>query len=147
MKKKHLIITSIVFSILLILLSCNIFASGVTDEMKKSVDKTQNSVKNAGNIIENATNGAANTAKNMVDDAGNKIENGMETGENMMQNVAGNMTYDTTGNYNTTQTSANETASMTSNVWLWMILATIAIVIVALVWYYTSQTNNSNKNH
>ncbi len=72
---------------------------------------------------------------------GSTVENTFKDGENKVSAEMNN-------GYNTTQTSSQtDMTTNTSNVWLWVILAAIALVIIALVWYYTSQTNNNSSRH
>ena len=60
------------------------------------------------------------------------------------------MTENLTGDYNTTKTTADDvTASVSNNatMWMWIMLAVVAVLIIALVWYYAAQTNNHNGRH
>lgn len=60
-----------------------------------------------------------------------------------------NSTANTTSNYTVAKAStvANDTTFMgiTSTAWTWIILAVAAILIIALIWYYSVQVSN-NKN-
>lgn len=76
---------------------------------------------------------------------------------NMVNNAA-NGVRDAVGNTNNSGYTANRTATtraatttnggntflgMNSTMWTWLILAAVAVVIIALVWYYSNQVTNN----
>lgn len=163
MLKKSLICT---LAIVILSLCCTIcFAAedgnkiNLGNEIMKSIDKTENSMKNvvSGNVI--------NDAGNMVRDGINSVEDGMNNVGNDMRNAGntvggtiddmGNMNNDNNntavtglnnGGYNTTRTSVDQTLNngintMTATTWMWIILIVAAVTIMAAIWYYATQGN------
>lgn len=174
MLKKSLICT---LAIVILSLCCTIcFAAedgnkiNLGNEIMKSIDKTENSMKNvvSGNVI--------NDAGNMVRDGINSVEDGMNDVGNGMRNAGntvggtiddmGNMNNDNNninnndnndnnntavtglnnGGYNTTRTSVDQTLNngintMTATTWMWIILIVAAVTIMAAIWYYATQGN------
>ena len=56
-------------------------------------------------------------------------------------------TYNNNNNYTVTRTSADNTMmGMNSTAWTWIIIGIAAIGIIAIVWYYTSQTNSNHRD-
>ena len=125
----------------------------------------------ATNDVKNAVNGATNTVVDGVDRLGSDVrdgigdaENGVEDALNMNDKSTDNPSHGddndrvttdgadmvTTGDYTATRTTADATTNATtstnaSSLWIWLIIAIAAIVIVGLVWYYGTQ--NSNTHH
>ena len=139
MTKKILIAITILFATLF--LSSSVFATnnvqdGARDigtEVKDSWDKLGGAVQNIGN-----------NAKGAVDNVGNNARNSMNN-----NNTTANNNHNNNG-YTATRTSAvnnnGNLFGMTSNAWTWFIMAVLAVVIVALVWYYGTQTANNKSN-
>ena len=68
---------------------------------------------------------------------------------NGMDNTENSTSENLTGNYNTTRTTSEDvTATATNNatMWMWIMLAVVAVLIIGLVWYYAAQSNNSSKH-
>ena len=68
-----------------------------------------------------------------------------------MKNIGNNMKdtgkAKTENGYNATRTATETTTNNTNNgltkdMWTWIIVAIIAIVIIALIWYYASRNNH-----
>ena len=171
MLKKSLICT---LAIIILSLCCTIcFAAengnniNLGNEIMKSIDKTENSMKNvvSGNVIkdtENMMRDGANTIKNGVDNVENDVsdigstvtdnnrdmnENGQNRNDeedNNNENAV--MGTNNNGGYNTTRTSADQTLNggintMTATTWMWIILIVAAVTIMAAIWYYATQDN------
>ncbi len=120
----------------------------------KAVDGIRNVVGGAENVVEDAGKGIVDGVRNIT-----------SNGENMMGNVAGNtgttmqnagngiaesLTNDNNG-YDATRTTTRSAVDasegtflgMNGTVWTWLIMAVVGIAIVALVWMYAKQNNNS----
>lgn len=124
MLKKSLIILFIMLSIICI---SNVCAASNTmaDDVKNAINSGTNTViDGAENLAEDARNGVGH------------VENGIEDALTM------NNTAKTTSQnaYTATRTATAETNGATNSaMWVWIVLAIAAIVIIALVWYYGSQ--------
>ncbi len=127
MKRKTLIILSILFALLLI--STLSFAS---DDVKNGVHSATDTV------IDGASN-LANDARKGVGAIENTIEDGAKD--------IGNAVFNDNTDYTATRTATTGTTTngMNSTLWTWVILAVAAVVIIGLVWYYASQDNHVDK--
>ena len=132
------------------------------NEIMKSIDKTENSMKNvvSGNVVKDAGN-MVNDDMNMIKDGVNNVEEGMRDTGNAVRdgadNIENNMDRNNNnnnagvagtngGNYNTTRTSVDQTLNggintMTATTWMWIILIVAAVTIMAAIWYYATQGN------
>ncbi len=151
MNKK--IFTSILLFVALFLCFNICFASDNTNlgtEVQDSIDKSKDSVQNAGNGIMNMTEDAGNGVENMAESVGNKIKDMGQGITSSMQNmfddgnVNNSVTNDNNNNaYTAARTSADMAANgMTNTAWIWLILGVTGIVIIALTWYYVTQSND-----
>jgi len=156
MKKKFFII-AILFAIFsFAFISYTLAATN----MDNAVNGIRNFVGGAENVVEDAGKGAVNGIKDGVNAIGNgakSVTNGIENGMNRDGNR--NDTMRTTGTidgnnggYTATRTSADTGAAglfgnVSNNVWTWMVLAIVGIVIVALVMYYAKQNNITTYTH
>ena len=131
MLKKIAIILFIVFCFLCVSNIC--FATGDTgNNIKNTLSSGVNTVVDGmGNLAEDTRNGVG------------RMENGIENFMNMDNNSDNN-----NGNYNVTRTAITDSGDNggimgmdSTTMWIWIILAIAAIVIVGLVWYYGSQNN------
>ena len=146
MKKK--ILFSALFSIIIALSTVVCFANtskeqtdmkGLGNEITSSIKETEENVDNFVNMdtlnrnndknMEN--NGIIEGAENAVRELGNDVENTTNKA------VAG-----ITGNYNAGETITTDGMEMSRNTWIWIIMAVLAVVIVASVWYYAAQRND-----
>lgn len=142
MTKKLLVLG---FAAVILCLCCSVsFASennnSITlgNEIMQSIDKTGDSFNNmmSGNMVTDT----ANSVRNGVED----VRNGMMDGVNTIQNG----TMRTNQNYNVTQTTTEGNIgqmgmnTMTTTTWMWIILAVAAIIIIAAIWYYATQSND-----
>ena len=167
MLKKSIICT---LAIILLSLCCTISLANekgdyinLGNEIMRSIDKTENSMKNvvSGNVVKDAGN-MVNNEMNMIKDrvndvgegikdTGNAVRDGVDNTENDMNrnndnnNNAG-VAGTNGGNYNTTRTSVDQTLNggintMTATTWMWIILIVAAVTIMAAIWYYATQGN------
>ena len=140
MAKKSLIMISIFFIIAII--SSSVFASNMMNDAGNTLsnikDGVQNMVNDAGRYMGDAVNGVtdmANDAANSVRDMGNDVGNGAN-------DVAGQVS-GSNDSYTATRTSATDTTGNTlSDAMVWIVLGVAGVAIVALVWYYGTQTSN-----
>lgn len=150
MVKKSLIILSIFCAI--IFTSSFTFASNISEGMGNAgrtvengvqtvVNATGNTLQNAGNGISNVMNNAGRGMGNMV----NGIEDGMNEEDNGNNGMG--MTNGTNNDgYTVNRTAAAGSTDATNNTLVWVILAVAAVAIIALVWYYATQTNDRYDN-
>lgn len=126
MLKKSLIILFIIFSIICI--------SNVCAASNTRANDVKNGVSSVTNTVVDGVEDLAKDARNGVGHVENRIEDALtmnNTGKSTSQNV-----------YTATRTAATEaTGTNNSAMWVWVVLAIAAIVIIALVWYYGSQNN------
>lgn len=148
MKKK--IMLSVLFSAICILMSTVCFATTndsnknntmtekIGNEITSSIKETEKSVDNLVNtdVVNNVNKGL-----NKDDDKDNSskkrsdMTNDVDKEENKI--VAG-----TTGNYNAGETATTSGNGMSVTTWVWIILAVLAVIIIAAVWYYAAQRND-----
>ena len=113
--------------------------------VRNAVGQTENTVENAARDVSNASKDATKDAEN----AGNSMTNSMTSGIHNDENNASTF-MGTTGDdsgYTATRTSTTGDATllgMNSTAWIWLILALAAIGIIAIVYYYSTQTTDSN---
>ena len=128
MKRKTLIILSILFALLFI--STISFANyDIIDGVHSATDTV---IDGASNLVNDARKGVGaieNTVENGAKDIGNAIH------------------HDNTNGYTATRTATTGTTTngMNSTLWTWVILAVAAVVIIGLIWYYASQNNHVDK--
>ena len=132
MLKKSLIITFIFCSI--IFLSSTVFGSNFVNDAKTGLE-------NMGNGIKNVVQDVTNSAKD--------VKNDMTNSENTVENRADDMTMGGTTDrgYTATRTDSTTTGYTANNATVWVILAIAGAIIIALVWYYSMQTEDRNNNH
>lgn len=150
MKKKILIAS--ILTLCMLIVGCYSFAAN--NVMNNPVNSVRNVVGGAENVVEDAARGVTDTVKgginmteNGVHNAAVKTESGLENAGNMAKNTVQNtgnaVTSKTTQNpsrYNATRTMAS--AVNTGVVWTWLVVAIVALAIIGLIWYYTSQKND-----
>ena len=124
-----------------------------TDNMAKdAVNGVRNAVGGAENAIENAARDISGASKNATQSfengANNTVENSMNgDNNNDNNNNESANTYNDNGAYTATRTSTTDGANfmgMNSTTWIWVIMAIVAIGIIALVYFYSSQVNSSH---
>lgn len=108
---------------------------------------------NMANSMRNMTN----STKNAVSAVGNSISNGATAAQgaikNMTNSAAATTTTTNNGNYTAVRTGTEtqiKYAGMTATGWTWFIMAILAVLLIALIWYYARQNStskNDNSNH
>lgn len=143
--KKKLYIT--ILALLTIALFSYSFTFAAND--MSAVDGIRNVVGGAENVVEDAGKGVVDGIRNVTSGVENTAENATGTVQNRATDS--NMGGTTADGYSATRTttrSATDTANnsflgMNSTVWTWLIMAIVGIAIIALVWMYAKQNNNS----
>lgn len=141
MYKKSLVLVSVVLFVLCIF-SNFVFA---TDNVKNAVSNVANTVVDGANRLGSDVRNGVGSVENGVEGAlklDNAGTNAVRTDTSRMDNTdkAG-----TTGGYTATRTTANAaTTDNASTLWIWLIVAIAAIVIIGLVWYYGNQNRTHN---
>ncbi len=160
MKKKFLAI-AILFAVFSFALVSYTFAA---NGMDKAVNDVRNFVGGAENVVEDAGKGAVdgirdgiNTIGNGANDVARDVENGMNNGGDNRQsddNMGTTGTMGTGNGYTATRTSTDSgngaagfLGNVSNNVWTWLIIAIVGIVIVALIMYYAKQSNITTYNN
>ena len=144
MKKK--ILFSFLFSIIFAFSAFTCFAAeaknktdmkGLGNEITSSMNETEENIDNfvdmdtLDHAAETRDGGIVGGMENTVREFGNDVENTTNKA------VAG-----ITGNYAAGEMATTNGTEMSRNTWIWIILAVVAIVIIASVWYYASQRND-----
>lgn len=153
MKKKSILASLIAFAILCIATFsfANDGMNQAANSVRNVVGGAENALENAGSSVANGIKGTLNAAGEATQDAAEGVKNGVENAGNMVENTAQgtkNAVTSTTrevtndGNYNATRTSTG--IASTNTIWMWFILAVIALAIVGLVWYYAMQTKTND---
>lgn len=149
MKKKIYISILTIIAVIFISFSYTFAANDMS-----AVDGIRNVVGGAENVVEDAGKGIVNGVRNITSNGENAMDNVTRDAGNTMQNVgngiAGALTTDNNG-YDATRTTTRTAVDasegtffgMNSTVWTWLIMAIVGIAIVALVWMYAKQNNNS----
>ena len=149
MKKK--IYISIVAIITITLFS---FSYTFANNDMTAVDGIRNVVGGAENVVEDAGRGLVDGVRNITSNGENAMGNASSDIGNTMQNagngISGSLSTDN-NNYNATRTTTRSAVDtnegtflgMNSTMWTWLIMAIVGIAIVALVWMYAKQNNNS----
>ena len=124
MKRKTLIILSILFALLFI----------------STISFANNDIKDG---VHSATDAVIDGASNLVNDARKGVGAIENTVENGAKDIGNAIHHDNTNGYTTT--TGTTTNAMNSTLWTWVILAVAAVVIIGLIWYYASQNNHVDK--
>ena len=136
MKKKSLLILSILFAIL-----CICTVSFATNELKNGIHNvTDGVVDGLDNLGKDVRNGVG-AVENTIEDGVRNMGNAMDSNDNTTAPITGNNNYTAT---RTAATDATTTNTMNSSLWTWIILAVAGIVIIGLVWYYATQNVNEH---
>lgn len=144
MKKK--ILLSVLFSVIITFFTMTCFAAssknetsmkGLGNEITSSINETE---ENIDNFVDMDTlNRASETrGSNMVEG----MENTVREFGNDVENTTNKAVAGITGNYNAGEMATTNGTEMSRNTWIWIILAMVAVVIIASVWYYASQRND-----
>ncbi len=129
-------------------------ASDTGNSMERAKDGISGAMENVGNGLGNMAHDAGNAMENAKDGISNMLhdgEDGVRRAEDDMENTARgigrDMGTDDDG-YTATRTSAAdavETTRTNNTVAIWTILALAGAIIIALIWYYATQTNNVDR--
>lgn len=128
-------------------------ADGAGNAIEDAANGTAGAIKDGANGLKNMTEDAANNAKKGMENAGENVDNAMENAGNDIQdgaeNVgdsmrnAGNRTYEAARTATESPTTNNNNQGwMNRDIWTWIIVGIITIVIVALIWYYASRNTH-----
>ena len=113
-----------------------------TDDGNNVANGIKNTVNNAENMAEDAGKNVGGAIKNGAEDAGNTVKDSAQKAGDSLQNGAENVGYTATRTA-TEQNTGNTTQGwMNRDIWTWIIVGIITIVIVALIWYYASRSNH-----
>lgn len=141
MKKSIFIV---LFVILSLVFSCSYVFAENNNNLSNDI---QNAMNNAGNAVQNTANNASGAITNGANDAINEAKDSAEKTGNNVKNTAENAG-NTVKDYTATRTSVDEATSnntknwMNKDIWTWIIVGIITIVIVALIWYYASRNSD-----
>ena len=133
------------------------------EETQKSIDADETNVKDGARNIGNDIGDGVRSAGNMIENGADKIENSIENGARDVSNMAkdGTRSVENTGSDltksaengmdnaknaiagETTNVTSGETtdaadSGMNTKTWVWIIIAVIAVLIIAAVWYYAA---------
>ena len=144
MKKK--ILLSVLFSVIITFFTMTCFAAS---------SKNETSMKGLGNEITSSINETEENIDNFVDmdtlnraseTRGSNMVEGMENTArefgNDVENTTNKAVAGITGNYSAGEMATTNGTEMSRNTWIWIILAVVAVIIIASVWYYASQRND-----
>ena len=144
MKKLFSLIT-ITFIISLIFFLPSAFANNMVNDAANGV---RNAVGGAENAVEETAKGTAGAVKNGFNNMGNATENTM----NNVKNDADKMKNNASNNdgYTATRTNAETNNGFLgftgNNVWTWIVVAIVALIVIGLIWYFMANRNNYD-NH
>ena len=146
----------------------NVESTNLGNEITSSIKETEKSVdnltqRNADANVEDDAKDMGNTVKdgarsveNTVEDGAEKAENVIENGAEAVENTTNNATRDIengvddtrnaisgeTSNFTSGETNDNTNNGMSTRTWVWIIIAVVAVIIIAAVWYYASNKND-----
>jgi gas vesicle protein len=110
----------------------------LVDNKDRTVSNTQNVSENVGDTIKDGARDVGNAISNGVEDIKDGAENLMDGNNNTSSKAQNNVVAGTTGNYASGEQVTNN-SGISGTAWVWIILAVIAIIIIAAVWYYAAQ--------
>ena len=141
MLKKSLIILSVFC--FMVFTSSLVFATNIVEGAENTLNDIGNGIRSmvddATNSVEDVKDGATNMVNDMRNDT-DSMENDMRTDDNQTGITGGT---DNDG-YTASRTGANAEASNTNTAIVWVVLAIAGAIIIALVWYYGTQTSDRN---
>ena len=152
MYKKSLIILSIFFAVLFI--STLSFAAMDGNTVKNAVNSGTNTIvdgaQKLGNSVRNGIGNAENGIEDAltVDDTNNNMNNNDYNNNNNNDNNGNNdnrtmdSSISTDTGYTATRTSDTLATNDMTNIWVWIALAVAAIVLIGVIWYYTTRNNH-----
>lgn len=136
----------IAFALSLILFIPSAFANNMASD---AVNGVRNAVGGAENAANDAAKSAAGAVKNGINTMNNGGQNAMNNVGNDVKNVANDGAKN--GEYTATRTAAetnnNFLGFMGNNMWAWIVVGFVALVLIGIIWYYMAKQNNySNHN-
>ncbi len=143
--KKKLIISTILLTIISLLTFSYSFAAN--NSMSNAADSVRNFVGGAENAIEDAGKDAANGIRSGINAVGDGARNLTSDAQNGMSGMNQDDGTTGTGNYTATRTGSDADGAglltgVSNNVWTWLVIAIVGIIIVALVMFYAKQNTN-----
>ena len=153
MHKKSFLLVSAIFVVLFVLSGVVYANNDMQNDIKNGVSDTVNGVVDGVDRLGSDVRNGIGSAENGIEDAlkVDDIGNGENNNQNNPNNNAGANVGGTTGdNYTATRTATDLTgtsggATDNTTLWVWLIVAIAAIVIIGLVWYYGAQ-NTTHKD-
>lgn len=145
---KKFLVSTIIFSMILLCFSYISFADNLTNDTKNAMNNIGNALSNTSNNAKNAIQNIENNVENDAMKAKNTIVSGSENVANDVKSttngVVGTME-NTNDNYTATRTATDTSfLGMNPTAWTWAILAIVGIAVVGLVWYYGSQYEHTD---
>ena len=139
--KKIFISIIIAFTLSFIFYLPSAFAENM---VKDATNGVRNAVGGAEKVTEDAAKGAAGAVKNGINTMGNAAQNTMNNMENGAKNLANDATNNTDYTVSRTagETNNNFLGFMGDNMWAWIIIGIIAIVVIGIIWYYMARQSN-----
>lgn len=143
-----------ILAILLIVTVSLFISTSVFAEERSMMDNAKNMVNdvvgNAQNVVNDATDGIKNVtgnAENTMNEATNNITDNTDqrNDNNAMDNGIidnGSIAGDVDGAYSAARTTATDT--VTTNSYVWIILAIAAVVVIGAIWYYAVRSTNND---
>ena len=147
MYKKLLFSILIILSIVFSLNTC--FANdlmqdavnGVRDAVGGAENAVEGAVKNITDASKNATGNMENTANDIMNNTINETTRNSATTKSNTDNNSDN-------GYVAKRTSSDSTfMGMGATAWTWLILGVVAIAIVSLVWFYSTQLSTTEQHN
>lgn len=148
MKKKFYIIALLIVSMLILSFSYTFAANEpqAVQGIRNVVGGAENIVEDAGKGIVDGVRNVTSGGENMMENAARDVQNGAQDAGNR---ITGAMTDD---NYDATRTTTRSAdvnngegtfLGINGTTWAWLIIAVVAVAIIALIWMYVRQNNNS----
>lgn len=145
MKKKFFVSLAIIISAIFSFTVC--FATDNGNGLKDATNGVRNFVGGVEDTVENAAKDVSNTSKDVTGD----MERGMNRATDRDSGTAytgmGSTDGDN-GRYTASRVNTGDATvlGMNSTAWTWLIVGIAAIAIIALIWYYSMQFTNNNRN-
>ena len=116
-------------------------ADGAGNAVKDAANGTAGAINNGVDGLKNMAGDTVNNAKDGLNNAGNDIKNGADNIGDSMRN-ADNNTYEATRTATENPNNNDNQGFMNRDMWTWIIVGIITIVIIALIWYYASRSTH-----
>ena len=131
----------ITFAISLIFFIPSAFANNMASDAANGV---RNAVGGAENAVEDAAKGTAGAVKNGINTMSNGAQNTMNTVGNDAKNVATESANkaEYTATRTATETNNNFLGFMGNNMWAWIVVGIVALIVIGVIWYYMARQGN-----